>query len=144
MKNITPENMEEKLNNFFIKFPSLQKNYCENCLNSMNKQFKIDKIDYNFMDTGICDKCGEINDVINPLIYTVSNLNELSIIGKSPRIFRENGFDISEKQRQIKKELKKIENKKERKLKRIDLGFLPSALFIIIIGGYATYFLYNT
>lgn len=117
MQNITPENMKEKLKPFFIKLPPLQKNYCEKCLGLMGAQFDTDNLDYNLMDTGVCDKCGIVKDVINPLIYTVASLGKLSILGKSPRIFREDRkLDISHKQRQVEEELSKCENKINKKI----------------------------
>lgn len=90
--NITALNLKEKLNLFFDKFPLLQKNYCEKCLEILsikNELLKYDKkIDPYLMDTGICDKCGETNDLINPLIYSVAKSKNLFIWGISPRLFR--------------------------------------------------------
>jgi len=105
MQDITPQNMEEKLKSFFLELPPLQKNYCEKCLVLMGSQFDTDNLDSTLMDTGVCDECGTICDVVNPLIYTVAKLEDLSIYGKSPRIFREDGLNISHKRQQINKKI---------------------------------------
>lgn len=93
-ENITALNLKEKLEPFFNKFPLLQENYCENCLELLsikNDLLKYDnKIDLYLMDTGICDKCHKTNDLINPLIYTVAKSKKLIIYGISPRLFRLN------------------------------------------------------
>lgn len=92
--NITALNLKEKLKPFFDKFPLLQKNYCEKCLEILSIKNELlkynNKIDPYLMDTGICDKCGETNDLINPLIYSVAKSKNLIIWGISPRLFRLN------------------------------------------------------
>ena len=138
MQSITPENIKEELKSFFIKFPPLQNNYCEKCLSLMGSQFDTDVIDTNMMDTGVCDKCGTINEVINPFIYAVSKLSDIAIYGKSPRVFREDGFDILYKQHQVKEKLttEKICStmlKKERIAKHLKIQFalIFGGLFVI-------------
>lgn len=68
-----------------------QKNYCENCL-----QVKGDFTEYNayLTDTGTCNGCGKVNDVVNVKIANLILNSDIEIMdyfmGGGKRIFNNN------------------------------------------------------
>ena len=97
----------------------------------MGAQFDTVVLDSNLMDTGICDKCGAINEVINPFIYAVAKLSDISIYGKSPRIFREDGFNILHKQHQVKDKLSTLKKERIAKQLKIQYALIFGGFFVI-------------
>lgn len=83
-------NLNEDLKVFFEKFPNLQDNFCEKCLNLEENELNV-----YLMDTGICDKCGKTADVVNPLIYSFAKLTQEKVDVfnfKFKRIYRKEDF----------------------------------------------------
>lgn len=91
---INTKNFKEKLTPLFEKFPQLKENFCVNCLNltivdTKYEDENIKNCDAYKMDTGVCSKCGETNDVVNLLIYSVAKVADLKIYGVTDRIYFE-------------------------------------------------------
>jgi hypothetical protein len=95
---INVKNLKEKLEPYFEKFEPLRKNYCADCLGLVQVQPKNDinekTCDVYLMDTGICDGCLKVKEVLNPLIYTTAKLHNLDIWGKSERIYKKKVGDL--------------------------------------------------
>lgn len=87
-------NFREELDSFFKKFTPLQDNFCANCLGlkevfSDEDESNKKTCDLYLMDTGVCSKCGENTDVLNPFIYATAKLNKLNIdVADFERIYR--------------------------------------------------------
>jgi hypothetical protein len=61
------KNLEPMLN----MFSDLRVNYCNSCIKTKHNNLVFNVDDYGYYDTGKCDSCGQVGEVVNPFIITV-------------------------------------------------------------------------